>query len=73
MMYRNITKVALAEKLEQLSEVVGLNFKALYYNGFCHIGYDTPNGGVQIIAVGTKSEMYTYANAMIRGSVYHGA
>lgn len=66
-MTRGVTKVELQGKLDQLSDMLGLNFRAQYYNGLCHIAYDLPNGGVEGVAVGTKREMYDFAYAMIMG------
>lgn len=66
-MTRGVTKVELQGKLDKLSDMLGLKFHAQYYNGFCHIAYDLPNGGVEGVAVGTKREMYDFAYAMIMG------
>lgn len=63
----NITKQAVNGKLAQLSDLTGLSFRAQYYNGFCHITYDLPNGGIEGVACGTKREMYDFAHAMITG------
>lgn len=66
-MISGITKVAVQGKLNQLSDLLGINFRALYYNGLCRIVYDLPNGGVEGVACGTKREMYDFAYAMIMG------
>ena len=66
-MTRGVTKVELQGKLDQLSGLLGLNFRALYYNGLCHIVYELPNGAVEGVAGGTKREMYDFAHAMITG------
>lgn len=63
----NITKQAVKGKLDHLSDLTGLNFRALYYDGLCHIVYDLPNGGVEGVSCGTKREMYDFAYAMIMG------
>ena len=47
MLTRGVTKVEVQGKLDQLSDLLGLNFRAQYYNGLCHIAYDLPNGGVE--------------------------
>lgn len=70
-MNMNITKQAVNGKLAQLSDLTGLNFRAVYYNGLCHIVYDLPNGGVEGVACGTKREMYDFAYAMIMGVKIH--
>ena len=67
MLTRGITKVELNGKLEQMSGLIGLNFRASYYNGLCHIVYDVPVDGVEVVACGTKREMYDFAYAMIMG------
>lgn len=67
MLTRGVTKVEVQGKLDQLSDLLGLNFRAQYYNGLCHIAYDLPNGGVEGVAAGTKREMYDFAYAMIMG------
>lgn len=67
MLTRGVTKVEVQGKLDQLSDLLGLNFRAQYYNGLCHIAYDLPNGGVEGVSCGTKREMYDFAYAMIMG------
>lgn len=67
MLTRGVTKVEVQGKLDQLSDLLGLNFRAHYYNGLCHIVYDLPNGNVEGVAAGTKREMYDFAYAMIMG------
>ena len=65
------TKGEVDGQLAKLSDLTGLNFRAQYYNGFCHIAYDLPNGGVEGVACGTKREMYDFAYAMIMGVKIH--
>lgn len=71
MQTRGVTKQAVNGKLAQLSDLTGLNFRAQYYNGYCHLCYDLPNGGIEGVAVGTKREMYDFAYAMIMGVKIH--
>lgn len=66
-MSNRITHQDVNEKLAKLSDLTGLNFWAQYYNGFCHIVYDLPTGGIEGVAAGTKREMYDFAYAMIMG------
>lgn len=61
------TKQDVNGKLAILSDLTGLNFRAQYHYGMCHIAYDLPNGGVEGVACGTKREMYDFAHAMITG------
>lgn len=63
----NITKEGVNGKLAHLSDLTGLNFRALYHNGLCHIVYDLPKGEVEGVSCGTKREMYDFAYAMIMG------
>lgn len=63
----NIGKQAVNGKLAQLSDLIGVNFRASYYSGYCHIVYDLPVSGVEGVACGTKREMYDFAYAMIMG------
>ena len=70
-MPNRITQQDVNEKLDKLSDLTGLNFWAAYHNGFCHIVYDLPNGGVEGVSCGTKREMYDFAYAMIMGVKIH--